>query len=658
MGKITEDQLKRAIRFKPCATMRDLHRWIKVFLGLDVPDCRVDPRSTSSPMELIWEVYELALKGGREEMARVMSYAARDSFKTLGAAILEVLMILHARRNVVHMAAIKDQSKKAQSYVKSFFRKPYLREFVEGDNVETIRVLRYEHKKRPEENLTAREWGRLTEAQKDEYEEIDRTIEVVVCTITSANGKHSAYMCVDEVDILPNEAAYEEAKMIPTAQFGQLPITLLTSTRKSSIGLVQREIDDAQRSGLAIRHWNIIDVTQSCPRERHRPDLPKLPIFYSDDTLEALGEDAFKDLAPAQQEKFKKSEGFAGCLHNCRLFAVCRGRLATEQRSESALLKPVASTQATFRSLASIDTVKAQLMCWKPSSEGLVYPRLDPDLHLITAAQMMAMIVGGEELEYEGEGWQSTRKTFSKADLIRLFIGRGCKIVSGMDFGYTHNFAVVTAAIDGHRAFVFDVIEMPQLELPQRISLCKEKILPWAPDIFPDTAYPADIKTFKKNGFRMMNWKKNAGSVKAGIEAVRLKLRPPLGEPEMYFLKGDEGVETLVRKLGRYHWKKDTAGRFTDIPNDVDDDSADALRYLILNTFMKGGRVVSNVSEPAAVPAQARPVASLEEQRRLWAQQMHQHALGQPVTATLTDSVDEDAGVVSVKKKGRLFWAI
>lgn len=582
------------------------------------------------------------------------------SHNTLGAAILEVLMVLHARRNVVHLAALKEQSKKAQQYVKSFFRKPYLREFVEGDNVESIRVLRYEHKRRPEENLTQKEWGHLTEAQKAEYEEIDRTIEVVVCTITSCNGKHSAYMCVDEVDILPNEAAYEEAKMIPTGQFDVEPITLLTSTRKSSIGLVQREIDDAQKSGLHIRHWNIIDVTRACPPERHLPMEPMIPIYRNDDTLEAISQKAYEELVDAQKERFVKDEGYAGCIQNCRLFSVCRGRLATQQRSQSPLLKKVSTTQGIFRSLASVDTIKAQLMCWKPSSEGLVYPRFDPDLHLVTAGQMMQLITGEEMAIADGQ-WQAERRNVTRADLIAMFRERGCRFVSGMDFGYTHNFAVVTAAIDGHRAFIFDVIEVAQLELPQRIAMCKEKLLPWNPDIFPDMAYPADIKTFKRNGFKMIPWKKNQGSVKAGIEVVRMKLRPPMGDPEMFFLRGDPGVESLCQKLTRYHWKKDAAGRWTDIPNDVDDDSCDALRYGTMNTFMPRGRIISSNRDEPTPPAtgvmQIGQVRSLDDQQKMWSQQIMQHVMGGDGLPP-QQTAAEEAPTGGVRRKGRLFWAI
>ncbi len=106
-----------------------------------------------------------------------------------------------------------------------------------------------------------------------------------------------------------------------------------------------------------------------------------------------------------------------------------------------------------------------------------------------------------------------------------------------MDFGFTHNFAVVTAALIGHTLYVIDVIAKANLELMQKVELCKMRLWDLKPTIYPDNAYPADIKTFRRHGFKMVDFKKE---VAAGIEAFRMRLSPGVGrDPAMYFLKDD-----------------------------------------------------------------------------------------------------------------------
>src|SRR5262245_59641700 len=87
------EEIKRKVCFVPCDTKEDLHNWIMLFLGLDLPDVIVDPDSNSCPMDMIWEVYSRA-RANDEEFMNVLYYASRDSFKTLGAAILEVLAVV------------------------------------------------------------------------------------------------------------------------------------------------------------------------------------------------------------------------------------------------------------------------------------------------------------------------------------------------------------------------------------------------------------------------------------------------------------------------------------------------------------------------------------------------------------------------------------
>jgi hypothetical protein len=593
-----EQHLRRAL-FVPCETKEALHKWIRHYLGLDVPNCIVEPTSNSSPMDMIWEIYDSLRRGGSEDMSRVLYYASRDSFKTLGAAILEVLAVVHLRLSVAHMAAIEAQSIKSQMYVKGFFGKAFLREYIVGDSKEITKFQRYLNKVTGE-NLTLEQYEELPEGAKAQYTVIENYIRIVICTMAGANSEHVPLLVVDEVDVVRDPKAYEQAKLIPAQWAGTLPVTVLTSTRKFAFGMVQKEMDeefgpDGDRR-LHIRHWNIIDVTESCAPTRHLPELPKIPIYVDEDRLRAISEDQYKLLPPDELQKFRKEEGYQGCLKNCRLFSACHGRLATEQKSKSPLLKSVADTLNKFRGLGkNIEMAQAELLCKKPSKKGLIYPNLDRSVHLLTPAQMAEKLTG-----------DTFRPDFTKAELIALMQTRDVKWYAGQDYGWTHNFADVTGAVDGARCFIVNVVSAPQL-MPDQIVRAVDHLKRYGRAVFGDPEDPKMVAMLRAAGHRMRAWHKEPGSVVGGINVVRMRLTPTMGEPLLFFLAGDPMVELLFKRMSEYHWKLDPTGTLVDgEPDEENDDECDALRYLVMNVFAPKGKVKA-AKEPEHARSQETP---------------------------------------------------
>lgn len=573
-----KDQKKRKILFNPCKSKQELHKWIQLFLEIDFPDCIVDPDSNSSPMDMVFEVYSKALNNNDPSFNRVLYFSARTAYKTLGAAILEVLAVLHLNRDVAHMAALEGQSRKAQSYVKAFFSKKVLRDFKVGNNLEQIEIARY-YNKNTNINLNISEFKHIPPVEQDNYEEIKRYIKIVVCTMAGANSEHTSFMVVDEVDVVRDRAAYQQAKAIPDGRDGQLPITMLTSTRKFSFGLVQDEIDNAvDREGdikLHIRHWNIIDVTERCPPERCLPEQPKIPIYVDEDNLMAIGENKYDGLTEDEKNKYKKDEGFQGCISNCKLFSACRGRLHTIQKSKSKLLKTIDQVTSQFRNF-KLEMAQAELLCRKPSKTGLIYSNLERSIHMKTAAQMAEMLLGTK-----------VDPNFTKKQLIALFKERDdWKFYTGMDFGFSHFFAFATGAADGYRCFIIDAFGESNLMPDQIVNACNNRLKYLNPTIFGDPEDPGMVAVLKSAGFKMKKWIKGPGSLTTGIDTVKLKLREPMGEATLFFLAGDPGVEELFKYLSIYHWKLDPDGEtLSNDPDDKDDDLCDALRYLVMNKF-------------------------------------------------------------------------
>lgn len=614
-----EEKARREVLFRPCRTRQDLKNWLWAFLGVDLPDCQVDPDSNSSPFEFVWETYNTVLGGGSEEVSQILGYSSRDGLKTFSVSIFETLVLFHCGLSLVHLAAIEKQSLKAQEYVRRHMEQPGLRDFADGeDNKRTRGIVRYEHEGNPFFNLTQTEFRLLPQKEQDFFRRVELKIEIAIATMTGVNSLHAPVFVLDEVDLIPNPAVYAEAKLIPGSIGDQLPLTVMISTRKSSFGFVQKEIDRANKSKLEIRHWNIIDVARPCPPKRHLPELPKIPIYVDESLLEAVGQSKFDSLRAEDKLKYKKLEGYVGCLQKCKIFAACKGRLATDQHSIARMLKPVPDVQAKFQNVGDVEVAKAQLLCQKPSSEGLVYPRLDRDLHVQTTADVFHRLTGRS---------RHLHPDITPEQLVGVLVEEfGAHVASGMDFGFSHNFAVPSAVVLKPWIIIFDGFEVAQLELEQHVALCKERILPWQPEVWPDPAYPSNIATFRRHKFKMRRWKKGPGSVMGGIQIVRAKLRPTNSEPEMLFLAESPGAMLVFEKLSRYHFTKDAAGNWTEIPSDEDDDTPDATRYLVMNEFPatnSGIKVVPEAEEEVErAPPPTPQDAARDRQRRYWEEVM------------------------------------
>jgi len=585
------DALKKKIAFVPCNSKESLHSWIQIFLELDIPDNLVDDDSTCSPMDAIWNIYRRCKDNDLIGYNRTLSYASRAGGKTISSAVLEVLMLCHLDRDVAHLAAIEAQAQKAQSYVRMFLGKPYLKDFIIGDNKREIRYIRYCHQETGD-NITDKQWHDLkSDAERSLYKKIDNYIHVLVATMSSVNHDHTLLLVLDESELIESNKVYEDAKMIPESRGDRLPITLITSSRKFAGGRVQKEIDEAVdikgRVKLHINHWNVLDVSRPCPPERHKPELGKIPIYYSKELLKTISEEEYKELPPKMQEKYLMQEGFHGCLHNCnnKLFPACQGRLATKEVKPSEFLKPIEQLEGLLDALPE-EHIQAQLYCWRPSRTGMIYSHLERQIHMISAKEMASMILG-EEVTFD----------IPKDKLFELFKLNHARIVGGMDFGFVHPFAVIIGAVFENTLYVFEAIEASGLELTQKIELCDMRIKHYNAMIYPDPAYPSDIKTFRMHGYQMSSWKKKPGSVLNGIENVRLKINPGAGKrPEIYFLLGDAGCENAFKRLQEYRWKIDAiSGEPTDTPNEENNDIPDAGRYLIMNVFGKGSK--ANVLE-------------------------------------------------------------
>lgn len=598
-----EDRAMRVMLFTPCKTKEEVKQWCYVFLNIELPDTCVDPESNSNMLDMVWTCYSHIVHGPESEDAnRYLFFSSRFSGKTLCESIIEVMVLLHARIDVTHLAALERQSRDCQKYIAKFYNLPYLKGILLGDNKREKAATFYT----PQDggpNLTEREWKTLSESEQPTYTKVVNTVEVIVASVAAANGKHTALLCLDEIDVMANKEAFEEAKNIPTPTLKPdgteyEPLTLLTSTRKFAFGLVSREIQEAEETGLIIRNWNVLDICKACPKSRHRPDLPKREMYIAESLLSSLTPEAFGQLSPKEKEPYTRIEAYEGCVSNCKILPACKTYLATRQTSTSKFLKKISYIQNQIKA-NSLDKALAQLLCRKPSTAGLIYPTLSRARHMLQPWQVYEKVSGQKCVN---------PKKYTKQQLVEYLRSTGGEWFAGMDWGFTHLFAFVMGIKLGNTLYVTHAYGESGLSPAQKIDAC-ERFKHLDPKCWGDTEDPSMIKAFKLAGWRMAQWKK--GGVADGISTVGMKLTPTLGgEPELYFVKDieeDPMMDLLFLHMAEHHYKLGPDGQPTKTPADDEKDFPDALRYMVVNLFPLRGTVT--VTEDVAQPNQT-PVDS------------------------------------------------
>src|SRR6185369_8448284 len=235
---VEERAQRRRLLFKICETKQELHDWIYLFLEVDLPDVIVDPKTDTTPMQMVWDVYShFTDKKPGKKPSRRLYYANRFGGKTLGMAIAEVIILLHVGNKIIHLAALLEQSEDAQRYLKEFFEKPDLQGFMIGDNVRETVAIHYRPNKGGGLCLTTREFKALPEGARRGYTKVVGRAVVVAASVKAANGKHGILLVLDEHDLITNPRILSEAVNIPTPLRRpdgsyMMPLTVMVSTRK------------------------------------------------------------------------------------------------------------------------------------------------------------------------------------------------------------------------------------------------------------------------------------------------------------------------------------------------------------------------------------------------------------------------------------------
>lgn len=567
---LKEEEKKKfaELLFVQLESPQEVKDWAKLFLGLELPVEITDPESTSSPLDAVWQVYNTFKNNSGDVNPGYILMSCREGMKTVSVSILEVLLLLHFQLDIGHAAAVEDQSAIALGYINGFIMsvQPLLDIAGWTPVSENKRLIKFQ-----------------TPQGKQPF------IKIVICNPKGMNSLHSNVLFLDELD-LADPAALKEGKFITSYSKGIYGVKVYLSTRKYAFGNMTEAIDKAPERNYKILRWNVLDVTETCPPSRHKPEGTKADRYVAKGLpLNQITPEEYDLLADSEKTKFDLvKDAYEGC-RDCTLLPVCRMRLAQ---------KPVTATGGFYKPIVSVkqqfvendpDAGEAQLLCWKPGSAGLVYPRFN-------ATPGTGNIASLKEA-YERLTGEKTAKPFiTELDLLRKFHEMKIPIYAGVDWGYTHDAVIVLVAkLDNGEIWVIDCFAAPGLEFSDMLTVAlsyKDKygVQKW----FCDQAAPANIKSFNKNGMKSPKFTKD---VMGGIESLRSKIVNGAGS-RFFRIVLTPNTQKVMTAMQKHRFVLDGQGNPTTEPDDSRGiaDICDSLRYIGQNLFPVKGPQKPEVS--------------------------------------------------------------
>ena len=736
------EKIKSDLVLAPLNNKEELRNWMTTYLDIKFPMGTVYPTSTHGPIDAMWRIYELMKTGENQDIPQVTMLSSRDSYKTLGAAALEVLCMIHFKISIAHMAAIKSQSDKAIEYANSFFRKlgPYLvakgwkqisdnkskmewltetgqnlylrviiatvagancidGEMILHTNLGDIKAKELYLKIQNNEKILTKSMNQLNseieykpivrgfkekkhkkiyqiifendifikcspdheifvigkgfekaENLKTEDECIykDNTKLKVSCIdtvnfknftdtydfeiednhnyftngILTHNSEHCPMLFIDEVDVIQDPRALKEAKMIPSmSPNGKFPLTVYLSTRKFAGGLMEKTLKETLEAGGEVLRWNIIDICERITPEEARVDEPKVVRYITTQLpMENLSQEQWEALAEDKRIKYEKFEAYAG-IADYSMLPVMRNYLVDRPQEDTGnLYKPFAAVRNNFKQIGDPDWAEAQLLCNKPSSSGLVYPRFDAEFNVLSVEDALERILG-EKPEHSSFKY-----------LEQYIVDLGITVIGGGDWGYTdYTFLPVLAVLPNGEIWLMTNHLANKMELDDIVEVAVELNDRWRVNKwYVDQNYPAYIKTLKKKGLRIPAFNK---VVEDGIAALQGKIVDSENRRKFFIIDVPEN-KPVIDAFGEYRWKTDGKGETIEGKPHHDKDGIsdimDGLRYPFQNLFSKGMKpIVTSSGDFSQKKIKVPKTGSMAEVASSVNQQIMQHKIGE-----------------------------
>lgn len=607
--------------FTPLSSSKEVKDWVRAYLDLEIPLEITDPDSNSSPLDAIWQIYNTFKNNSGDKNPGYILMSCREGMKTVSVAILEVLLLLHFQLDIGHAAATEEQSAVGLGYIESFIFKiePLIALAGWVNMTQNKRLFKFK-----------------TPQGKQPF------IKIVICTSKGMNSLHSNVLFLDELD-LADPKALKEGKYITSHSKGIYGIKVYLSTRKYAFGNMSAAIEKAPEMNYSILNWNILDVTERCPKERHLPEGPKQEMYINKKLpLQTINPEQYNLLPKVEAVAWDSVMAYQGCL-KCKLLPVCKTRLADKPEVASGgFYKPITSVIQSFIE-NDPDSAEAQLMCWRPGSTGLVYPRFSssPENGNVISLKKAYEILFGP-----------TNAAINELTLLHEMHKAGILFYAGVDWGYTHDFVIcIVAVIPNGDIWLMETYASPGLEFSDILELGKsfrDKYLvhKW----FADTAMPANLKSFTKNGMKCVDFKKD---VMGGIESMRSKIMAADGKRRF------KVIDSLLNKkattaITKHRFILDGQGNVTLVPDDTRGiaDICDTLRYIGQNLFPVKG---TQRPETVWLDSTGKPIDPNDPEARRKAAVASQHS--EQMKQKISELLGGQAVGSTVSKKGGFFFS-
>jgi len=229
-----------ALRRTRPRTSKDLRNYVKVFLGIDIPDKRTCCEH-NSPMDYLWHSFAAEFsrrRHGDEQQAATNAdcivWANRAGGKTELAAVATLLdCIFKPKCQVRILGGSGEQSGRMYEYLTGFLRHGF-EEFLTGPALK---------RKSCFINGSA--------------------VEVLTQSATSVRGQHVQKLRCDEVELF-DEDVFAAAKFTTHSTANLVAAMELISTMHRPFGLMQKIVSSAPQFGTPIFKWCIWEVIEKC----------------------------------------------------------------------------------------------------------------------------------------------------------------------------------------------------------------------------------------------------------------------------------------------------------------------------------------------------------------------------------------------------------
>jgi len=226
-------QVYSALRRTRPRQKQDLRNYVKVFLGIDIPDKKICPEH-NSPMDYLWHSFSAEFSAAKSANADAIVWANRSGGKTELAAIATLLdCTFKPNCQVRILAGSGEQAGRMYEYLLGFLNNGF-EEFLAGP------------------------------VRKDKCSFANgSSVEVLTQSPMSVRGQHIHKLRCDEVELF-DEDVFAAAKFTTQSTAGLVAAMEVISTMHRPYGLMQKIVSQAGQFGTPVFKWCLWEVIEKC----------------------------------------------------------------------------------------------------------------------------------------------------------------------------------------------------------------------------------------------------------------------------------------------------------------------------------------------------------------------------------------------------------